>query len=155
MTYDEFKLQGLEEFAEFSYFKGEADCPYQTQTPEFTWWNFEKNYYDNYKKSGKWKTFSEFLDFWIKEIAAPGSGYDLSEGNWWKKEYEENKPYLINISIESDFTMYKYFKGEANTLLIMKNRILFIISGGMSLYLRMNSRKRKASNGLLSFVIMV
>ncbi len=114
MTYDEFKLQGLEEFAEFSYFKGEAECPYQSAKPESRWWDFEKNYYDNYKKSGQWKTFSEFLDFWIKEIAAPGSGYDLSEGNWWKKEYEENKPYLINISLESDFTMYKYFKGEAN-----------------------------------------
>lgn len=28
MTYDEFKLQGLEEFAEYCYFKGEAECPY-------------------------------------------------------------------------------------------------------------------------------
>lgn len=110
MTYDDFKLQGFEEYAEFNYFKGEAENPFnQKDYPvESKWWLFEKNYHDNYKKTGQWKTFSGFLDHWIKEIAAPGSGYDLSQGNWWKKEYEENKPYII-----SDYSMFRYYKGEA------------------------------------------
>lgn len=97
MTYDEWKLQGREEYAEFRYYKGEVENPFSQKDYhiESKWWEFEKNYQDNYKKTGKWKTFAEFLDFWITEIAAPGSGYDLSNGNWWKKEYEENQPYSI------------------------------------------------------------
>lgn len=92
-AYDELKLKGLEEFAEYRYYKGEAECPYDPQSAEQKWWMFEKNYHDNYKKTGKWKTFNEFFDHWVKEIAAPGSGYDLAKGNWWKKEYEANAPF--------------------------------------------------------------
>jgi hypothetical protein len=97
MTYDEFKLQGREEYAEYRYYKGEAENPYNQQDYpiESKWWNFEKNYLDNYKKTGKWKNFAEFLDHWIKEIAAPGSGYDLEKGNWWIKEYKENQVFSI------------------------------------------------------------
>lgn len=98
LTYDEFKLQGREEFAEYKYFKGEAENPYHWNDypAEFKWWNFEKDYFDNYKNTGAWKSFAEFLDFWIKEKAAPEIGHDLSKGNPWKKEYEVNQPYLIH-----------------------------------------------------------
>ena len=81
MTYDDFKLRGREEFAEFNYYKGELENPFsQNGYPiESKWWEFEKNYFDNYKKTLQWKTFTDFLDHWIKEIAAPGSGYELVE----------------------------------------------------------------------------
>lgn len=95
-AYDELKLKGREEYAEYRYYKGEEENPYNQfgdYPPTAKWWSFEKNYYDNHKMSGQWITFSDFLDYWIKEIAAPGSGYDLEKGNWWKQEYEANAPF--------------------------------------------------------------
>jgi hypothetical protein len=92
-SYDEYKLRGLEAFAEYEYFKGEAVNPYSQHPVESKWWNFENNYHNNYKKTGNWKSFVQFLDHWIKEIAAPGSGYDMNKGNWWKEEYEKFAPY--------------------------------------------------------------
>ena len=90
MTYDKFKLQGLEDFNEFRYFKGESENPYNwNDNPiEFKWWNFENDYFGNYKNSGKWKTFKDFLNHWIKEKAAPEIGYDLDKGNPWIEEYQ-------------------------------------------------------------------
>lgn len=95
MTYDDFKLQGLEEFNEFRYYKGEKQNPYtfNANSIEFRWWNFEKDYFDNYKESGKWKTFTDFLNQWIKEKAAPEIGYDLKNGNTWLIQYEAYSPY--------------------------------------------------------------
>jgi len=92
MKYDQFKLQGLESFSEFRYYKGEVVNPYDVNENEiqFRWWNFEKDYFDNYKKSGTWKTFYEFLNHWIKEKAAPEIGYDLENGNKWLEEYQGN-----------------------------------------------------------------
>jgi hypothetical protein len=95
MTYDEFKLQGLEEFAEYRYFKGEAECPYQSGTPEARWWDFEKRFHHSTRKAGNRETFSEYFDEWIRERAAPETGYNLSKGNPWKKEYEENQIFSI------------------------------------------------------------
>lgn len=94
-NYDDFKLQGLEAFIEFRYYKGEAENPYNwNDNPiEFKWWNFEKDYFDNHQKSGKWKTFSEFLNYWIKEKAAPEISHDLSKSNPWITEYNENAPF--------------------------------------------------------------
>ena len=93
MTYDEFKLHGREQFAEFRYYKGEDENPYSPGSAEFRWWDFEKDYLDNYSKSGEWKSFSEYFDFWIKEKAAPEIGHDLKKSNPWKSEYEENAPF--------------------------------------------------------------
>lgn len=95
MTYDELKLSGREAYSEFSYYKGEVICPYSVNddVAKFRWWNFEKDYFDNYKKSGKWKNFTEFLNYWIKEKAAPEIGYGLSKSNPWIEEYKENAPY--------------------------------------------------------------
>ena len=92
MAYDKFKQRGLESFSEFRYYKGEAVNPYNVNENEiqFRWWNFEKDYFDNYKQSGTWKTFYEFLNHWIKEKAAPEIGYDLEKGNKWLEEYEGN-----------------------------------------------------------------
>lgn len=92
-SYDEFKLKGREEYAEYRYYKGEEECPYDPQSIEQRWWMFEKNYHDNYKKTGKWKTFAEFLDFYIAERYAPESGVDISKKNPWKEEYEANAPF--------------------------------------------------------------
>lgn len=85
MTYDQFKPQGLEDFCEFRYYKGEADNPYDVNKNEvqFRWWNFEKDYFDNYKQSGTWK-----INHWIKEKAAPEIVYDLEKGNKWIEEYQ-------------------------------------------------------------------
>lgn len=94
--YDKLKLKGLEAFDEFRYYKGEKECPYNQAGDDpvtAQWWHFEKDYFDNYKKSGQWKTFSEFFDHWIKEKAAPEVGHDLSKGNPWKQEYEANAPF--------------------------------------------------------------
>jgi hypothetical protein len=95
MTYDDLKLHGRETYSEFLYYKGEEKNPYDVnEDPErFKWWNFEKDYYDNYKKSGEWKIFTDFLDHWIKEKAAPEIGHDLSKSNLWIKEYKENAPF--------------------------------------------------------------
>jgi hypothetical protein len=95
MTYDEFKLQGREAFSEYRYYKGEDQNPYDwNKDPiQFKWWNFEKDYHDNYKPSGRWKTFTEYFDHWIKGKAAPEIGHDLSKGNPWKVEYQENSPF--------------------------------------------------------------
>jgi len=95
MTYDQFKLQGLESFSEFKYYKGEEQNPYDVNIdPElFKWWDFEKNYFDNYRQSGKWKTFAEFLNHWIKEKAAPEIAYNLDKGNPWIEEYNQNAPF--------------------------------------------------------------
>ena len=93
MTYDEFKLQGLEEFAEYQYFKGETECPFHSGTPESRWWDFEKRYHEGGKRTGKWKSFPDYFDEWIREKAAPETGHDLTMGNPWKIEYEENQPY--------------------------------------------------------------
>jgi len=92
MTYDELKLQGLEEFNEFRYYKGENKNPYtfNDNSIEFKWWNFENDYY---KQSGKWETFKDFLNQWIKEKAAPEIGYDLDKGNKWLTEYEAYSPH--------------------------------------------------------------
>lgn len=91
MTYDEFKLQGLEEYAEYGYFKGEAECPYDPGTIESGWWDFEKRYHESARKTGNWNDFNDFFDSWVRDRAAPETGYDLSKGNRWKREYEENK----------------------------------------------------------------
>lgn len=95
MTYDELKLHGREAYSELRYYKGEEQNPYNNNEypVEFKWWNFEKDYFDNYKQSGQWKSFAEFLDYWIKEKAAPEIGHDLSKSNPWKTEYEENAPF--------------------------------------------------------------
>lgn len=95
MTYDEFKLQGVEEFNEFRYYKGEKENPYtfNENSVKFKWWNFERDYFDNYKQSGKWKTFIDFLNQWIKEKAAPEIGYDLDKRNVWLEEYNKNAPF--------------------------------------------------------------
>lgn len=90
-AYDELKLKGREEYAEYRYYKGEAECPYDSQSIEAKWWEFEKNYHDNYRNMHK--TFAEFLDFWITERFAPESGIDISKRNPWKEEYEKNAPF--------------------------------------------------------------
>lgn len=85
-----------ETYLEFCYFKGEAENPYDWNDSPilFKWWNFEKDYFDNHKQSGQWKIFIEFLNYWIKEKAAPEIGYDLSNGNTWIDEYRSNAPYI-------------------------------------------------------------
>lgn len=95
MTYDQLKLHGREAYSEFRYYKGEEKNPYDVNENaiEFRWWNFEKDYFENYKQSGKWKSFEEFLDYWIKEKAAPEIGHDLSKSNPWITEYKENAPF--------------------------------------------------------------
>jgi len=92
-AYDELKLKGLEEYSDYRYYKGEKQCPYETQSVEAKWWDFERSYHANYKQTGKWKNFAEFLDVWITERAAPESGVDLDKGNPWKEEYEANAPF--------------------------------------------------------------
>lgn len=92
-SYDEYKLKGLEEFAEYRYYKGEAECPYESRSIEAKWWDFEKRYHEGGKSTGNWKTFSDYFDEWIRERAAPETEHDLSTGNPWKKEYEEKAPF--------------------------------------------------------------
>ena len=94
-TYDEFKLQGLEAYSEFRYYKGEKKNPYNNDEYEaqHRWWNFEKDYFDYYMKSEKWKNFMDFFTHWIKEKAAPEIGYDIEKGNKWLDEYEAYSPY--------------------------------------------------------------
>ncbi len=129
MTYDEFKLYGCEVFSEFRYYKGEEKnpCNFSENNIEYRWWNFEKDYFDNYKDSGTWKTFMEFFNHWIKEKAAPEIGYDLDKGNKWLTEYNENALFRSVVYLDcpvlkshykkkdiimADFTMYRFFKGE-------------------------------------------
>lgn len=92
-AYDELKLKGREEYAEYRYYKGEAECPYPQQSIEARWWDFEKRYFEGAGKYRFWKSFAEYFDTWIKERAAPETGHDLAKGNPWKKEYEENAPF--------------------------------------------------------------
>jgi hypothetical protein len=92
-AYDEFKLKGREEYAEYRYYKGEDECPYYPQSIEASWWDFEKRYHDGARKKGKWKDFSDYFDSWVRDRAAPETGWDLAKGNRWRKEYEENAPF--------------------------------------------------------------
>ena len=93
-AYDELKLKGLEEYAEYRYFKGEDECPYNSQSIEALWWDFEKRYHEGAaRKSGTWKDFNEYFDGWVRDRAAPETGWDLSKGNRWRKEYEDNAPF--------------------------------------------------------------
>jgi hypothetical protein len=94
-SYDDFKLKGREVFAEYEYFKGEAEDPYKPfgYLEESTWWNFEKRYHEGGKRTGKWKSFSEYFDEWIRERAAPETGHDLTTGNPWKERYLKFAPY--------------------------------------------------------------
>lgn len=96
MKSNELNTFDSEKYTEFRYFKGEANNPYDWNNSPilFKWWNFEKDYFDNYKQSGQWKTFAEFLEYWIKEKAAPEIGHDLSNGNKWIDEYKANAPYI-------------------------------------------------------------
>lgn len=93
-AYDRFKLKWLKEFAEYKYYKGEHECPYQNQSIEAKWWDFEKRYHEGAaRKDGNWKSFTEYFDSWIRDRAAPETGHNLSTGNPWRKEYDENTPY--------------------------------------------------------------
>ena len=76
MKSNELNTFDSEKYTEFRYFKGEANNPHDWNNSPilFKWWNFEKDYFDNYKQSSQWKTFAEFLDYWIKEKAAPEIG---------------------------------------------------------------------------------
>lgn len=96
MKYDDLKLHDRDQYSEFCYFKGEAENPYDwNDSPVlFKWWNFEKDYFDNHKQSGQWIAFIEFLNYWVKEKAAPETGCDLSDGNTWIDEYKKNAPYV-------------------------------------------------------------
>jgi len=76
--YDSLKLSGLEDFAEYRYYKGEDKCPYDSQSVESTWWSFEMRYHNGARKSGIWKNLNDYFDSWVHDRAAPETGYDLS-----------------------------------------------------------------------------
>lgn len=92
-AYDELKLKGREEYAEYRYYKGEEECPYESQSIEAKWWDFEYRYHHGAWKDGIWKSFAEYFDSWVYNRAAPETGHNLSTGNPWRKEYDENSPY--------------------------------------------------------------
>lgn len=82
-------------FEQFKYYKGEKECPFSNSTdPEkVRWWNFEKHYFENYKKDKQWDDFMDFFTDWIKRKAAPeNNGYDLTKANPWKESYYKNAP---------------------------------------------------------------
>lgn len=92
-TYDQLKLKGLEAYAEYRYYKGERECPYEPQTIQSLWWDFERRYHEGARTDGNWKDFNDYFDSWVRDRAAPETGWDLSKGNRWRKDYEENAPF--------------------------------------------------------------
>lgn len=78
----------MDKFSNYKYFQGEQECPFN-HPRNCTWWNFEKQHYESHNTT----PFPEYLNAWIKEKAAPNSGWDLNkQGNPWLDEYNNKAP---------------------------------------------------------------
>lgn len=73
-TYDELTLKELDAYTEFQYYKSEQECPYEPQSIQSLWWDFEKRYHEGACKGGNWKDFNEYFVAWVRDRAAPGTG---------------------------------------------------------------------------------
>lgn len=81
--------QNSSDFEQYMYFKGEAKCPF-TEPEQMTWWAFEQMHYHYHSEN---YTFHQFFDMWVRDKAAPNSGWNLErQGNPWEDRYIENAP---------------------------------------------------------------